>query len=289
MDFRKISESLQTIVMCVSTIVTCLLSYLVWESAERSNLINERATDSSNRINELNLELERYRQTIQLCDKVNSLYMSFNSYKTDDMVEFKLWELGDSFVCDTVVSRRSARVQAISNRWSRLDAQTRLEHLTKNSALTDLFYCFEDAMMLYRKGLLDARYFDNYMSNIISRLDRATSPTVEQFIDTLCHRAKRNDIWEGYRYCRDSIMLEPIIVPQEMFVTPTTRVYVEKINARLGEKVKANEPIILLQVEGGDGKAVSICSKRDGVVDKLMIDCSQSVRDGQIVMELRPR
>lgn len=289
---KQISDGVQAVILCVTTVVACILSYLAWESAERSNQINERATISANRVNEQTLELERYRQTIQLCDKVNSIYVKFNSYRTDDMVEFKLWEMGEDFSLNTMSDAgRISRAKSVVSAWKNLDTQSRLERLTKNNALTDLFYCFEDAMMLYRKGLLDAHYFDNYIANIITRLSHATNPTVEQFIDTLCYRANRNDIWLGFRYCRDSIMLEPIIIPRGVLNSHRgSQLYVDDIMVRLNDTVRAGDRIFILRSRDSlynDG-SFTLSAKRNGIVDKVMTAKDKNVREGQIVMELRP-
>lgn len=287
-SLKKIGNSLPTIIMCITTIIACFMSYLVWESEERANYISERDSDFSNRINTMSLELERYRQTIQLCDKINDLYKGFNASTNTDVVEFKIWEMGKNFECASFSNISESRVRHIYNNWTALSDQQRLERLIQNSALKNLFYCFEDAMMLHQKGLLDNRYFDNYLSNVIDRIHSATNPTVDEFIDELCLIANRNDIWEGYRFCRDSIMLEPIIVATSGDISRKS--YVDKIFVSVGDTVKAGAEIFRLKNDEMTGdKFFTLCSTRNGIIDKLLTHQGDSVRVNQIIAEIRPR
>lgn len=288
-NWNKVAAILNTIVISATTVVACILSYLVYQSEEQSNFINEKATESSNRINAMNIELERYRQSIALCDKINELYQSFNTPELADMVEFKLWEMGDDFDASILSGIRPSRVEAIVERWNRMDKAERMERLTKNTALKSLFYYFEDAMMLYRKDLLDSRYFDNYLSNIINRLETTRNPSVEEYIDTMCYRANRSDIWEGYRFCRDSILLEQIIIPRNSNMQlPST--YVSQVTVTVGSWVEAGDCVAVLRSRD-DGPAIErrLSVVRNGFVDKILAEPGDNVRDGQIIMEIRPR
>ncbi len=284
------STILNAIIMSITTIITCLLSYLVWKSEQQSNYINEQATESSNRINTINIELERYRQSILLCDKINELYNSFNTPEIDDMIEFKLWEMGEEFDYTIFSGINVFHVKKIAKQWQKMDKHERLEKLTKNTALKNLFYYFEDAMMLYHKDLLDNRYFDNYLSNIISRLESTQNPSVEEYIDTMCYHANRNDIWEGYRFCRDSILLEQVIIPRQSNSSlPST--YISELNVTIGSWVQAGDCVAILKSHDYKikDKEYHLSIKRNGYVDKILVSTGEKVRDGQIIMEIRPK
>lgn len=292
MDKRKVhnyGETLSTIIMCISTIATVFLSYFVWRSEERANAINEQATQSSNAVNNMNMELERYRQTIQLCDKVTALYKSFNTPTRQDIVEFKLWEMGENFDVLSLNGMEDEELLAIAENWKNSTKEERINILIKNSALTELFYFFEDAMMLYRKGLLDNRYFDNYLSTITGRLQRTSNPSVDEYINRQCQRAKRNDIWEGFHFCCDSIMLESIIVPDHSNEPNHHCNYTARLNVHKGDMVKKGDAVVRLYHHNEPIPSHTLTVGRSGRVDKILINDGETVTDGQILMEVTPK
>lgn len=285
---KGISDTITTFIMCISTVAACFLSYFVWKSEERANAINEQATQSSTAINEMNMELERYRQTIQLCDKITALYKSYNTPTREDIVVFKLWEMGENFDVTSLNGMNPNTLLRIEKEWDSLTKEERINLLARNSAVVELFYFFEDAMMLHGKGLLDIRYFNNYISNIIGRLQMTTNPSVDEYINEMCHRARRNDIWEGFYCCCENIMLESIIVPHHSDDPNHSCFYTARYSVKKGDTVERGDTIVKLYRKGETTPSVELCTNRGGNIDKILIEDGEEVTDGQILVEIAP-
>lgn len=191
-----------TAVSAISVCSTCLFTFFMWKA-------NEKMAD----VTEHSLELEKYRQTIILCSRFNRIYRDLDTRNLNDMLQFQLWENPSKKFSDSI----QLSYKKVKMVWEPLGVEEKINELMSNSAFYEVFGMFEDAMMLNKKGLLDMAYFNNFFSTVIERLEETTGPSVEQIIDKQCRISKRNDIWDGYKYCRDKLIYDLVYALYDSF------------------------------------------------------------------------
>jgi len=140
------------------------------------------------RVSDNNLRLEKYRQTLELCQNFDDWYRYSKEARTDTLSKvFKMWE--------------KSAPQDFG--WLKLSENERLEILKQSTAVNRVFHYFEEAKMLSKKELLDEEYFYNFFYNLFARLENTRSPSVYQYIEAMRKKGGDNEIWNGYYYCRD--------------------------------------------------------------------------------------
>lgn len=150
-------------------------------------------------VSERSFALEKYKQTIELCSTFNEWYRfsEYTSHTSNE--EISMSELHEVWQWEGKESRDSL--------WNTLPAAERIDRLQNNRAMEKLLMQFEDAMMLDRRDLLDREYFYNFFISLFKRLETTQGPSIREFITYLCDINHDSEIWCGYYYCLNTIML----------------------------------------------------------------------------------
>lgn len=221
-----------------------------------------------------NLEMEKYRQTFQLCEKFNSMYRYYD--KSDTMIiDFKIWDKTPLTTIDSACCDVKNRI----NKWDNLSYEDKIIRLKSNIKLQQILGFFEDAKLLHRKKLLDREYFDNYFTMEIKRL-QAADPSIENYINAV---KTREDIWDGYRYCCDNILTELIEIPDVADSVKIVKIY----KKRNRQRVKKLEPIV--KIRFADGRDTVLSANRDGKVYRVKVKKGNKYPGKTIVMEIIPK
>lgn len=273
---------LNTIIMCISTIVTCFLSYLVWKTQDKSY------STSRPRIN-MEMNLQRYNYTSELVSKINNDYQYFNDLSDNDNLTFKIWELGDDFDKfypielkeDSVKGRNIRTKQEI---WNNLTKTDRIKILKENQPLQKLLYHFESAMLLYQRDLLDVEYFHESVVHFATRFEKA-NPSIDEYIDNLRNELSRNKIWEGFTFCRDSVLMKKIIVDVDA-PTVDAPLKIMSISVIENEYVTKGSRVMTLY-NGNNEDTYPVESQSEGYVNRILFKPDDIVTQGTSVIELR--
>lgn len=269
----KMMQIVNTVVSTISAIVMVFLTLLIWKTNNRVAAINEHA-----------LNMEKYRQTIKLCNEFNDWYRYKKiSHQSTDlpadsiMLAFRIWE-------KNVVMKSDPAIAPIEKKMKEADSSQRMAFMTENLALQRILGYFEDAMMLHKKGLLDRDYFDDFFSSMVNRLEKTSEPSIHDYIRSMCTKTGRNDIWSGYAYCRDKILTENLTIPASVPMG-----VIKDMKYRKGDRVKVTGkkgPVaILLQTQS---KIDTLRPVRSGTVSGVHVKKGDIVSSHTIVMEIVP-
>ena len=276
---------LNTFIMCVSTIVTCFLSYLVWKTEDKSY------SASRPRIN-MEMNLQRYNYTSELMSKINNDYQLFTDLSEDDNLNFKIWELGDDFDKFYPIelkedSIKGRRIRIEQEKWNNLTRSDRIKILKENQPLQKLLYHFESAMLLYQRDLLDVEYFYEYVFNFFNRLEKA-NPSIYEYIDHLRNELDSKDVWEGLTFCRDSVLIKAITVEAPIAASP---LWIDAILVKENDYVREGDHVMRLVHINSDSTATyyNAKSKSEGYVNKILYKNNEKVIHGASIIELRHR
>ena len=139
------------------------------------------------------MKAERLSQTVTLCKEFNEFYSNYSAIESNmELRQMRDWVRNESNWIDTA--------------FLSLDPIGKLEVLYKNLIVKKLFNYFETAKMLHKKELLDEEYFSNWFETLFIGMQRTDNPTVDSFIEYYRDMKKNDKIWDGYYYCRDSII-----------------------------------------------------------------------------------
>lgn len=177
------------------------------------------STIESCRTNIKNLELAKHIETRSLCEAFSVWFWESN-YKANIMekrrADIELGYLHQWLDLEDFVPNE------IDTIWKTLEGDTTIWYnekkdsvivnkralfFSKNYAFVKLFNIFEDAMMLSKSDLLDVPFFKNYFTSTIKRLEKAKDPSTQDIIEYLKERYESDNVFAGYKYCRDSIFV----------------------------------------------------------------------------------
>lgn len=138
-------------------------------------------------------------RTIELLDSRDAWYKDHTRYAIDTQLNIALsW---DGYIKDEEMKLPI---------WKDSNKKRKLELLVKNMAVRDIFAFFEKVKMLHKKEQIDLDYFYNDIFYSIVRLeeiDTTIYPSVSEYLDSVRNQYGFNpDLFDGYEYCRDSII-----------------------------------------------------------------------------------
>jgi len=142
----------------------------------------------------------KINKTIELLNRREDWYKDYSKYGTDIQLNIALsW---DGYIKDERI---------IADIWKKSNKEERLNLLIKNMAVRRIFDFFEKTKMLHKKGQIDLDYFYNDIFFSIVRLnniDTTKSPSADEYINKLReHFGNKNvNLYDGYYYCKDSII-----------------------------------------------------------------------------------
>lgn len=221
------------------------------------------------RINKRVYEMEKYRQTISLCQEFNDWYR-YNNKADAELNTVKIW-LDDVHNLDVTHS-----VRLLKEDWDGLDGTEKLNKLKNSAAMQRLLGYFEDAKMLHKKGLLDLDYFDNFFGNLVHKMERTKSPYVMSYIENLCNSSNREDIWDGYVYCRNYLITQDITAPCRGLVTD--------LKIRKGQMIE--DTSVIISIRDCNGKSHELRPAWKGRVEEVLVE-KDSVKANKILVKIR--
>jgi hypothetical protein len=138
-------------------------------------------------------------KTIDLLNLRESWYKDYTKYESDTQLNIALsW---DGYIKDD---------DMMTSIWKESNKDERLELLVQNMAVRKIFAFFEKVKMLHKKDQIDLDYFFNEIFYSIVRMeniDTTKSPSVQDYLQKLRkHYKLNNDLFDGYYYCKDSII-----------------------------------------------------------------------------------
>ena len=222
------------------------------------------------RINGRSYNLEKYRQTITLCQDFNDWYRYCKS--NAELCRIKIW-LGDFSNLELTDS-----VEWMRAKWNGMSDAERFDDLKKNPAMVRLLGYFEDAWMLHSKELLDLDYFDNFFGNLVHNMERTKSPYIMDYISSACNSCCREDIWCGYKYCRDNLITQAITAPCTGHVT--------MLKIRKGKMIRDTSEAVVYIRDSTDSLYV-LRPNWNGRVEKVSIKRGEKVPANKILIKIR--
>jgi len=138
-------------------------------------------------------------KTIDLLNHRDSWYKDYTRYESDTQLNIALsW---DGYIKDN---------EMMAPIWKESTKKERLELLVQNMAVRNIFAFFEKVKMIHKKNQIDLDYFFNDIFYSIVRMeniDTTQYPSVQDYLNKLREHYKLNsDLFDGYYYCKDSII-----------------------------------------------------------------------------------
>jgi len=189
MDLKEIKALRENPLVIILGIAT-LLIYIISHNTSRESL-----------------KLEKFRQTITMCNDFKDWYWMYNYDHRDKHSEnldyLHLWSYPSwDWKVDSLCYKR----------WVKMNDSVRLNNLINNLELNRLLSYFETAKMMDKAGLLDKKYFYNFFVSTVDRLAKAQTPTFEEYM-TLKRGYESNTsikdcrIYDGFDYCVKNIFI----------------------------------------------------------------------------------
>ena len=261
------AEHITTYTSVFVAIISCIFSGLMW----RANRDLAQFSNST-------LSLERYGETIALCNSFNAAYRHYNLPSVADMVMFRLWEDPKVKIPNRLMPIRDS----IDRVFSAMSKEEKMDALLESEAFDLIFGSFEQAAILHRKGLLDTDYFNCYYSALFGRLSTAQNPSLEEMLEYKRKKVGRDDIWNGYEYCKDNLLYDLIMVPNSV---PKESAKVIKVYVQEGAVVSVGQKIMRVKYLDKD---VVYRSQINGVVNAINVKEGDSALGNMILVEIRP-
>lgn len=266
--FNKLSaEHVTTYASVFVAIISCVFSGLMW----RANRDLAQFSNST-------LSLGRYGETIALCNSFNAAYRHYNLPSVADMVMFRLWEDPEVKIPD----RLRPICDSIDRVFSAMSKEEKMDALLESEAFDLIFGSFEQAAILHRKGLLDTDYFNCYYSALFGRLSKVQNPSLEEMLKYKRGNEERDDIWNGYDYCKKWLLYDLIMSPDDI---PNQSIEVKRVYVKDGSVVRKEKKLLCISYLGTD---VIYRSRIDGIVNSVKVRKGDKVSKNTILVEVKP-
>jgi len=193
---KRTQNSLLFLANLLLALITLFIGIYTIKHYTRQNDVSEKSVEYQN-YRTTNLQIDR---TIELLDKRDSWYKDYKRYATD--VELNTALSWDGYITDE---------KLMNPIWKKANKEERLNLLVQNMAVRDIFAFFEKVKMLHKKDQIDLDYFFNEIFFCIVRMesiDTTKSPSVVEYLEKFREPYEKNkSLFDGYHYCKDSIII----------------------------------------------------------------------------------